>query len=82
MSLIGLGLGALSPVELIEAIGKYGPAIEALIRFIEVHKDDKLRALSVDSITRGLQFAKETGDTTALNEALRDHCDSSGCHFP
>lgn len=56
-------------------------AIGALIEFIEMHQDDKLRAESMDLITRGLRYAKQTGDTSQLEMAIRDHCTSSGCRI-
>lgn len=71
-------LSAMPAADLVKIIAEYGPAIEALIQFIELHKDNEKRALSMNSLTRGLHYAKETGDTTQLSQALRSHLAATG----
>lgn len=79
MGILSVALDSFSPDDIAKLIVQYGPAIEALVRFIELEKDEKKRALSMDAITRGLQSAKQTGDTTQLMDAVRSHCTSVGC---
>lgn len=66
----------------IKILVEYRTVVEALIEFIETHHDDKIRAESMDSITRGLKYATETGETTELEKALREHCASDNCLIP
>jgi hypothetical protein len=73
MSLIGEAITSMSPDEILKLIQDYSPVIIAIVSFIEQHKDDKKRALALDGITRGLQYAKETGDTAELEAAIRAH---------
>lgn len=68
--------------DILKALIQNWPAVEALLRYIEQHEDDKKRAAAMDAISRGFQNAKETGDTSALEKAVRDHCPSSGCRIP
>lgn len=82
MGVIGTALNLLSPVDALEVVVKYAPAIEALIGFIEREKDDKIRAVSMDAITRGLHYASETGDTSQLEAAIKSHCGPDGCRTP
>lgn len=82
MSILGSALSLLSPEDLLTVIAKYGPAIEALIGFIERERDDKLRAVSMDAITRGLQYASQTGDPSQLEVAIKAHCGVDGCRLP
>jgi hypothetical protein len=82
MGILGAALTSVSPEDMAKIITEYGPAIEALIRFIETQRDDKIRALSMDSITRGLHYASQTGDTTQLESAIKDHCGANGCKLP
>lgn len=56
-------------------------AINSLIQFIEAHQDAKVRANAMDAISRGFQDAKETGDTSQLEKAIREHCTSIGCRI-
>lgn len=58
---------------------QYGPAIEALLEFLERREDDKLRAQSMDAITRALHEATETGNTESLESAIRAHCNENDC---
>lgn len=80
MGLIGELLSQTDPGEIMKLIAGYGPVIEALIKFIETQKEEKIRAIAMDSITKGFHNASETGDTTQLEMALRSHCDPTGCH--
>lgn len=82
MSIVGTALSALSPADMVKILAEYGPAIEALVRFIEKHGDDKTRALAMDSITRGLHYATQTGNTADLEAAIRSHCSPNGCQLP
>lgn len=67
---------------LLKLLTEYRPLITSLIQFMETHRDDKLRAESMDAITRGLQYASQTGDPSQLESAIRNHCGSSGCRIP
>ncbi len=58
------------------------PFFEAAYRFIHTIQDDKLRALSMNEITRGLHYASQSGDTSLLEKALREHCTAAGCNLP
>lgn len=82
MSLLTGALASLPVGDLVKMVADYGPAIEALIQFIEKVEDDKIRAQSMDSITRGLQYASQTGDTSLLESAIRAHCGAAGCELP
>jgi hypothetical protein len=85
-ALLDAALKAIPPGDAIRIVAQYGPAlgemIAAVIQFMEKQEDDKLRATSMDSFTRGLQIAKETGDTSQLEAAIRGHCSASGCRLP
>jgi hypothetical protein len=79
ISIIKMLLGAeVAPADIATLILKYGPAISALIHFIELEEDEKKRACAMDEITRGLQAASETGDTTLLEAALKAHISNRG----
>jgi len=82
MTLLGVALTAISPEDATKIIAEYGPVIEALIRFMETRLDDKLRASSMNEITRGFQNASQTGDTSQLEAAIRAHCTRDGCTLP
>lgn len=83
MTFLGTALTTLSPEDLTKLVLTYGPAVEALIQFIEAHRDNEKRAQVADEITRGLQRAKETGDSSGLESAIRAHCDAiRGCRLP
>jgi hypothetical protein len=58
--------------DLLDVLAKYGPLIEALITFIEKQQDDTVRAVAMSDITRGLQYASQTGDTSQLETAIRN----------
>lgn len=81
MSIIGTALSLASPEDIVKIVATYGPAIEALIEFIEMHHDEKVRAQSMDSITRGFQIAKQTGDPSEVQAAIRSHCTPDGCRI-
>lgn len=82
MGILGDVLAQADPVQIMKLLASYGPVIEAVIQFIETEKEEKLRALSMDSITKGFHNASETGDTTQLENAIRSHCTPSGCTSP
>jgi len=82
MGLLSAALSSLSPVDMAKIIVEYGPCLEALIQFIELQEDEKKRALAMTDITRGLQYAKQTGDTSQLEASIRAHCGANGCRLP
>lgn len=82
MSILSLALDAFSPDELVKIIAQYGPAILELIKLVEMHQDDKARAVAIDSFTRGLQYARQTSDPTQLADAIRSHITSAGVRLP
>lgn len=70
------------PAQVAEMVVKYGPALLALVQLIEQERDAEKRAALTDELTRGMQFAKETGDTSQTENALRAHCNSvHGCRL-
>ena len=77
-----LGDAFTSSADMLNLLAKYGPAIEALIQFIELQADEKKRAVAFDGITRGLQYASQTGNTTLLESAIRAHITASGLPIP
>lgn len=82
MTLVGAALTAISPEDAVKIMAEYGPAVMALIQLLKTQHDDELRAQSMDSITKGLHYAEETGDTSQLETALRTHCNQTdGCRI-
>ena len=65
-----------------KGLTKYGPLIRSLIEFIEMTKDENARKEAMATLDKGFQYAKETGDPSLLEESIKSHCDSNGCHFP
>lgn len=82
MGILGTVLAAIPATDALKFLLEFEPLIEEAIQFGERQHDDKLRAASMDSITRGLQYAKETGDTSQLEQAIKDHCGPDGCRIP
>lgn len=82
MGILGEVLSKADPIQILKLVTEYGPLIDAIIGYIQTHKEDEKRAAVMDGITRGFHNASETGDTTQLMEAIRSHCGPSGCGTP
>ena len=65
-----------------EDLVKFAPLLLAVIKGTMDHDGEEKIALSMDSISRGLQYAKETGDTSQLTAAIDAHIGASGIRVP
>lgn len=78
MGLVSEALSAIPGEDLI----RFAPLIIAVITGTMGHASQEKIALSMDSISRGLEYAKETGDTSQLEKAIRDHIHPDGIRVP
>lgn len=67
---MGLVADALSEIPGTDLL-KFAPLLIAVAKAAMDHADEKALAVSLDPISRGAQYAKETGDTSQLELAVR-----------
>jgi hypothetical protein len=61
---------------------KLAPLLVELSEAYQNHSDKKAFASSMDSISRGAQYAIQTGNTDQLEKAILSHCGPDGCRVP
>lgn len=82
MNPLELLLSAMPVGDMVKDLVAYLPLIEQVFESVKQIRDDEARALSMNNITRGIQYAIQAGDTSQLEAAIRDHCSSTGCVVP
>jgi hypothetical protein len=61
-----------------ESLIKLAPLLTEVAWAAMNHEDEKALAASLDPISRGEQYAKETGDTSLLTKAVHDFLSKHG----
>lgn len=71
-----------TPGKIVGWVIKYGPLIQAFMKFLEEQKDARERQEAAEKFERAFRVATETKDTAELEALIRSHCGPDGCRLP